>query len=136
MKWLVDTNVLYPALDSSHPDHAAMRTWLDKAKPAGWGITVETFLGTIRTLMNPVIMRNNPLKSRDAVGITRREVSGQHPGQIIGGKPDDKLLEKARGHKQIMDIYLAQVARDNGANLVTLDNGILSAFPKIAVRPS
>ena len=66
----------------------------------------------------------------------RREISGPHPGTIIGGQPDDALLKKAQGHGQIMDIYLAQVARDNKVKLVTCDNGLLTTFPSIAVYPT
>jgi predicted nucleic acid-binding protein len=137
MKWLIDNNVLFAAIVLAHPDHAAARAWLDRAKKDGWGLTVETFLGVVRKLMNPVAMHGSHMKANAAVDVLARELSGAHPGQIIiGGAPDNALLKKAQGHRQIMDIYLVQVARDTGVKLVTCDNGILAAFPAIAVHPS
>jgi predicted nucleic acid-binding protein len=136
MKWLVDNNVLFAALDASHIGHAACRAWLDKAKPEGWGVTVETFLGVIRKLMNPVIMNGRPLKAAAAVGAVRQELSGPHAGAIITGvAPSDAFLKKAQGHRQIMDFYLATVAFETGAKLVTNDHGILTAFPGLSTRP-
>ena len=137
MKWLVDNNILFPAINAAHPDHTAMRAWLNREKKNGWAVTVETFLGVIRKLMNPKIMDNGELKARDAVDAVRRELAGAHPGTIIiGRQPDDAILKKAQGHRQIMDFYLVQVARDIGAKLATCDKGIIAAFPSTAVFPS
>jgi len=137
MKWLVDNNVFFPAIDNSHPDHVDSRLWLDQAKKDGWAVTVETFLGVIRKLMNPVIMQGGQLKAPVAVDAVCREMAAPNPGQIlIGGSPDKPLLKTAQGHRQVMDFYLAQVARDAGLKLATRDKGLLAAFPKIAVYPS
>jgi len=136
MKWLVDNNILFAALKDTHAEHARSRAWLDKAKLDGWGVTVETYLGVIRKLMNPAAMDGNQLKAVKAVDAVRRELSGPHPGKIIGGEPDDTLLKKAQGHKQIMDIYLAQVARDTGAKLATRDSGLLAEFPTLTEYPA
>ena len=137
MKWLVDNNILFAALKDTHAEHASSRAWLDKAKPDGWGVTVETYLGVIRKLMNPAAMDQNQLKAAKAVDAVRQEFSGPYPGQIIiGGKPDDALLKKAQGHRQIMDFYLAQVARDTGAKLATRDSGLLAEFPALTEYPA
>jgi len=137
MKWLVDNNVLFPAINSAHADHGAMRAWLNREKKAGWGVTVETFLGVVRKLMNPALMNDSPMKAREAVDTVRHELAGAHPGTIIiGRQPDDAILKKAQGHRQIMDFYLVQVARDIGAKLATCDKGIIAAFPSTAVFPS
>jgi len=137
MKWLVDNSVLFPAINSAHPDHVDSRAWLNGAKQDGWAVTVETFLGVVRKLMNPATMFGNPMKASTAVDIVCREMAAPHPGQIIiGGSPDKPLLKTAQGHRQIMDFYLAQVARDAGLKLATRDKGLLAAFPKIAVCPT
>ena len=137
MKWLVDTNVFLSVLDTGHPNHTQDCLWLNTAKPDGWGVTVETYLGAIRLLMNPKAMNGTPVKAPDAVKVARSELAAPHPGKIIiGGEPDDALLKTARGHKQVMDFYLVQVARDMGAKLATRDAGLLAAFPKIAVYPA
>ena len=136
MKRLIDTNVLFAAINNHCAEHTAMRAWLDRVKTDGWGVTVETYLGVIRLLMNPVIMEGRNQKAAKAVDAVRRELSGPHPGKIIGGEPDDTLLKKAQGHKQIMDIYLAQVARDTGAKLATRDSGLLAEFPALTEYPA
>jgi len=131
MKWLVDNNVIFAALYAEHAFHAECRAWLDRAKPDGWGVTVETYLGVIRKLMNPVAMNGNHLKASIAVDAVRREFSAPHPGKIVTGiAPDDALLKKAQGHGQIMDFYLAQVASEIGAKLVTRDGGCSRNSPR------
>jgi len=72
MKWLVDTNILFAAINTWHTQHACTRAWLDAKKPDGWGATVETYLGTIRLLMNPNAMQGASLKAADAIKIARR----------------------------------------------------------------
>ena len=137
MKWLLDNNVLFAALWDSHGDHQRTRAWLDKTKPDGWGVTVETYLGVIRLLMNPKVMKTVPLKASEAVRTVRREFSGAHAGRIVkNSEPDDAFLKKAQGHRQIMDLYLVQMASETGAKLVTLDNGLLAEFPSLTMPPA
>jgi len=137
MKWLLDNSVFLPVVMGSHTEHATSCAWLKRARPDGWGVTLETFLGVVRKLMNPVIMQGNHLTALDAIDVVRLRMAGNNPGKIIiGGQPDDALLKKAQGHGQIMDFYLVQVARDTGMKLVTRDKGILATFPAIAVYPS
>jgi len=138
MKWILDTNVLFIAINTWHDQHAQTRAWLDAAKPtAPWGASAETYLGAIRLLMNPKVMKGAHLDAGDAVKVTRREFSGPNAGKIVtGDEPDDALLRKAKGHKQIMDIYQIQVAAKHGAKLVTMDDALRAAFPAIAVYPS
>ena len=135
MKRIIDTNILFTAINDHSTGHARMRAWLDRVKPDGWAVTVETYLGVIRLLMNPVVMEDRDQKAAKAVDAVRRELSGPHPGKIIGGEPDDALLKKAQGHKQIMDFYLAQVARDTGAKLATRDSGLIAEFPTLTEYP-
>ena len=136
MKWLLDNSVFFPVLMLSHTEHTAMCKWLDHAKRDGWGVTVETYLGGIRKLMNPRIMQGSPLRAREAIKTARTTLARLGRGQIVvGGQPDDSLYKKAQGHGQIMDFYLAQVARDAGMKLVTRDAGLLAVFPGLAVYP-
>ena len=61
MKLLLDNDVFFSALVRSHPSHALSRRWLDKVKPAGWGIASETYLAAVRLLMNPKVMGSGAL---------------------------------------------------------------------------
>ena len=99
---------------------------------------METYLAGIRMLMNPSVMNGSPMKARDAVKITTSAVANPRYGHgqiVIGGNPDNALYATAQGHRQIMDFYLIQTARDNALRLVTRDNALLAAFPKIATPP-
>ena len=53
------------------------------------------------------------------------------PGTVVMAPrpPDCPLLESASGHRQIMDIWLIQIARDIGVRLATRDSGSLSNWP-------
>jgi len=44
------------------------------------------------------------------------------------------LLEKATGHRQIMDTWLVQIARDTGHKLATHDTGTLAQWPEQTLR--
>jgi predicted nucleic acid-binding protein len=136
VKWLLDNNVLLSAIDAGHLHHTASRAWLDAHKADGWCVTVETYLGVIRALMNTSIMRGRPLKTRAAVdGVTAEVLGGKTPGKIVHAEPSAAFLYKAQGHGQIMDFHLVTVASAQGAKVVTRDNGILTAFPALSHYP-
>jgi predicted nucleic acid-binding protein len=98
VKWLLDNNVLFSAIETGHVHHKASRAWLDEHKADGWCVTVETYLGVIRALMNATIMRDNPLKTRAAVAAVRNEVlGGKKPGKIVHVGPSDAFLCKRKG---------------------------------------
>jgi predicted nucleic acid-binding protein len=137
VKWLLDNNVLLSAIATGHPHHAAARVWLDAHKADGWCVTVETYLGVIRALMNAAIMKDKTMKARDAVAVVRNEVlGGKMPGKIVHADPSDAFLCKAQGHGQIMDFHLVTVAFAHGVLVVTRDNGILTAFPRFSQTPA
>ena len=134
MRWLVDNDVMFAAINTAHVHHASARAWLEKNRRDGWGVTVETFLGCVRLLMNPAVMKGYELSAKDALRVVRAEFRGASAGEIVnGGIPEDGFLSKAKGHRQIMDFYLVQTAASHGAKLATLDGGTLAAWPGIAV---
>ena len=133
MKWLVDNDVMFAAINTAHEKHTTARRWLDSSRREGWGVTVETFLACVRLLMNPAVMQGYHLPVREALRAVRAEFRGARAGAIVfGGIPVDGFLTKATGHKQVMDFYLVQAATVNGAKLATFDGGMLAAWPGIA----
>ena len=130
MKWVVDTGLLFAAVNVRHEKNAAARRWLDKAKEEGWGVPVEAFLGTIRLLMNEKVMLGSPLDASEAVEVVRVELAGRHKGGILHGEPDDKFLLRAQGHRQIMDFHLVGIAAAHKARLATLDRGLAREWPQ------
>jgi len=136
VKTLLDNDVFFAALVRSHPNHALSRRWLDKVKSDGWGIASETYLAAVRLLMNPKVMGSGALTSAAALTVVETELSGPHPGLVIVApkRPARALLEKATGHRQIMDTWLVQIARDTGCELATHDTGTLAQWPEHTLR--
>lgn len=132
MKYLLDNDVFLAAIYSGHEFHKKARRWLDAHKAAGWGIATETYLAAARLLMNPAVMGSGALPSREALLAIQTELAGPHPGNIVLARrpPDPGLLRSATGHRQIMDIWLVQIARDAGCKLVTRDSGNHKNWPK------
>ena len=136
VKTLLDNDVFFAALVRSHPNHARSRRWLDKVKSGGWGIAGETYLAAVRLLMNPKVMGSGALTSAGALTVVETELSGPLPGLVVvaPNQPDRALLEKATGHRQIMDTWLVQIARDTGCKLATHDTGTLAEWPEYPLR--
>ncbi len=136
MKPLLDNDVFFAALVRSHPNHKRSRRWLDKVKPGGWGIASETYLAAVRLLMNPKVMGSGALTATAALTAVETELSGPHPGVVVIApkRPARILLEKATGHRQIMDTWLVQIARDTGYKLATHDTGLLAQWPEHTLR--
>lgn len=131
MKWIVDTDVFFAAVNANHIHHAAAHRWLESIRSEGWGVTVETFLAAVRLLMNPIVMHGHAISATKALRIVRAELSGGQPGRIVPGPdPEDRFLAKANGHKQVMDFYLVQIAAAHEARLATFDRGTLAAWPR------
>lgn len=123
--------MFFAAINTAHVRHRAARSWLDAAKPEGWGVTIETFLSTIRLSMNPQVMQHHELGVRQATRAVRTELAGPFPGAVVSaGMPDDAFLLRATGHRQVMDFYLVQSAASCGAKLATFDRGTLAAWPQ------
>ena len=137
IKYILDNDVFLAALSGGHDNHKTARAWLDKAKPQGWGIAVETYLAAVRLLMNPAVMQEKSMKAGTAIAAVDMELAGKYPAEIIFAKtkPSKEILSKAKGHRQIMDFWLVQIAREAGCKLVTNDGGTLGNWPAETVRP-
>jgi|LNAP01.1.fsa_nt_gb hypothetical protein len=137
MRFLLDNDVFFAAIYAGHVNHAAARKWLDAAKPEGWGIAVETYLAAIRLLMNPAIMHSHAFTAAKAIQAVDLELAGKHPGRVLCAttKPERAILAKAQGHRQVMDFWLVQLAREAGCKLVTNDGGTLNHWPEDTLRP-
>jgi len=136
MMHLLDTSVFLPAIYAGHSEHKNARAWFDKNKHQGWGISAETYLGTMRLLMNPAVMGSNILSIVQAIDAIDDTLGGEHPGRLIfaSQKPNRALFAKAQGHKQVMDIWQVQMARQENYKLATSDAGTLSDWPDDTVK--
>lgn len=136
MRHLLDNDVFFAALYGKHALHPVARRWLDKAKPAGWGIAVETYLAAVRLLMNPAVMKSGHLSAAQAVEAVETELAGRYPGRVVfpAKRPDQSMLRTAAGHRQVMDFWLVQVAAEHGCRLATNDNGLAEVWPEWVKR--
>ncbi len=136
MKYLLDNDVFLAAIYAGHEFHREARKWLDSHKRAGWGIASETWLAAARLLMNPAVMGSGALPAADALRAVETELSGPLPGRLVlaARPPDFELLSQASGHRQIMDLWLIQIARDAGAKLATRDGGSIANWPGDTIR--
>jgi len=126
MAFALDNDVFFAALYEGHVAHITARNWLDQIKPAGWAIAMETHLAAMRLLLNPTILGKSVLNGKTALEVVTTELAGPHPGKIIIAQdpPDPGLFNLATGHRQIMDFWLVQIARDNGYTLATRDQAL------------
>ncbi|MDR0352195.1 MAG: VapC toxin family PIN domain ribonuclease [Opitutaceae bacterium] len=135
MKHLVDSDVFFSAIHAGHVSHRRSRDWLDRVKPDGWGVAVETYLSAMRLLMNTSVMGKNTHTAPAAMDAIERELAGTHPGRVVFSieKPDRAILGLASGHKQVMDFWLVQLAKQAGCSLATNDAGTLANWPGVTV---
>ncbi|HAP78070.1 MAG TPA: VapC toxin family PIN domain ribonuclease [Acidimicrobiaceae bacterium] len=124
---LLDANVLIALMVEDHVHHAAAGAWA-----ADWEGALATSPITqgalLRTLLRFGVHATDALTLLQAV-----EADPRHEWW-----PDDahftaRALRGVVGHRQITDCYLAELARQHGAALATLDNGLAAAHPDVAI---
>jgi len=132
MPVVLDNNVFFAALYEGHVAHVRAREWLDQNKRQGWGIAMETYLATMRLLMNPTILGKHILNGKLAREVVETELAGTYPGQVLQAKdrPDPAIFDLAVGHRQLMDFWLIQMGRDHGYTLVTRDQALQRTWPQ------
>lgn len=136
--YLLDNDVFLAAIYAGHEFHRPARKWLDGRKGHGWGIAAETWLAAVRLLMNPAVMGSGVLSARDAILAVKTELAGPQPGMVVlpRNPPEASRFTQAEGHRQVMDLWLVQIAHEHNAKLVTRDRGSLFNWPDdtVAVR--
>jgi toxin-antitoxin system PIN domain toxin len=132
----VPPNVLVSAHRPEAPDHDRVRQWLEDARtsPQPLGLPAATLSGFLRVVTHPRVFREpTPLKtalaSAEALrrGPASRDVGpGERHWSIFR-----QLCEAvgARGNL-VPDAYLAAIAIEHGATLVTVDRGF-ARFPEL-----
>lgn len=133
---LVDANVLLHAYQPRSPQHERCRVWLEQAVSGQEPVCIAwvTVLAFIRISTNPRIFEA-PLSAAEAIAIVsswlERECvavleAGEQCWEILRGL----LVEAQVSGPLVMDAFLAALALENGATLVTTDRDF-SRFPKL-----
>ena len=124
MKYLLDVNVLVAALWSGHVHHDQIHRWLEELAERDTaltcGLTEAGFLRVINAAYGvPVVEAKVVLQNfKHRAGL---EYLADLPS------PVEVLPAWARRHQQVTDAYLAGLAAQADAKLVTLDRGIPGA---------
>lgn len=136
---LVDANLLLYAYDTSSPDHAGARAWLEVALNGEErvGIGLQVLLAFMRIATHPGVFAR-PLAPADAIAIVSSWLGRP---QVAMASPGDRHWEiltevsasgQARGAR-LMDAHLAALAIEHGATLATTDRGF-ARFPGLRFR--
>lgn len=125
MTTLLDGNVLVALVVEDHVHHDVAAAWFTPRKRfATCPITQGTLL---RLLMH------GGLTGSDAAGVLTtitRQKRHEFWADDIGY--ENVKLAAVQGHRQVTDAYLAQLAREHGARLATLDNGLAATHGDVA----
>jgi uncharacterized protein len=136
---LLDANVLLYAYQPRSPHHERCRTWVEEAFSGEAPVCIAwvTVLAFLRISTSPRIFEA-PLRMSEAAAavaswLERPAVSVLEPGERTW-----EILRPLLGEAQIsgplvMDAFLAALALENGATLVTTDRDF-TRFPKLKLR--
>lgn len=114
-----DTNILFPALEASHPNHAAARRWLESMVPDSTFALCELVLVEVYTLLRNPSVCARPLAAEAAV--QKIENLRQNPAWLLLDYPGpghmSRVWQAARPSapiRRIFDIRLAHTLRHYG----------------------
>jgi len=114
-----DTNILFPALEASHPDHRKARAWLESMVGNESFALCELVLTEVYTLLRNAAICAKPLSA--AAAVTLIENLRGNPAWLVLDHPGpglmDKVWEVARrteSAQRIYDIRLALTLRHAG----------------------
>lgn len=114
-----DTNILFPAIEASHPQHAAARAWLEARIDDDSFALCELVLVEIYTLLRNPIICSKPLPT--AAAVEKIDNLRSNPAWMVLDYPGPGLMEKvwtaARSSdspRRIYDIRLGLTLRHYG----------------------
>lgn len=114
-----DTNILFPALEASHPDHAPARAWLESRVEDESFALCELVLTEVYTLLRNAAICKKPLSAAAAVGVI--ENLRGNPAWLVLDHPGPGLMDgvwaaarETESARRIYDIRLALTLRHHG----------------------
>jgi len=138
---LVDTNVLLYTINASSPQHGAAKAWLDEALSGDErvGLPWLSLLAFVRIATHPAVFPS-PLRIDQALAVVRAWCARPnvvHPEPSSGFLDTlDRVLDASRAHGGLVsDAYLAALAIEYGATVVTFDRDFARFDGVATVRP-
>ena len=133
---LVDANVLLYAYQPRAPQHERCRSWVEKAFAGDEAVCIAwvTLLAFIRIGTNPRVFEA-PLSAAEATAIVSSWIARESVSVLEAGEQCFEILRGLLVEAQVsgplvMDAFLAALALENGATLVTTDRDF-TRFPKL-----
>lgn len=133
---LYDTNVLIYAVDPTAVHHARARRALDEEISSGRTVLLPwlALIGFIR-LTTGGSLAIDPMSINEAVGVVKAwtsqpNVISPHPDSELIGRMEELLEKIGTGGNLVNDAYLAALALQHGATVVSFDNDF-SRFPGV-----
>jgi hypothetical protein len=133
---LVDANVLLYAYQPRSAHHESCRTWLEQAFSGDEPVCLAwvTVLAFIRISTNPRIFEA-PLGAAEAIAIVSSWLERESVAVLEAGDQCWEILRALLVEAQVsgplvMDAFLAALALENGATLVTTDRDF-ARFPRL-----
>jgi uncharacterized protein len=117
MSWMLDVNLILASRWTTHPDHPAVKAWLDSAGP--FHTTAITELGFIRISLSPAY-RAGWAETQESL----RKLHGRPGYRFLADDIDGTALPET-GSKDTTDAHLVALARRHGLKLATLDQVLL-----------
>jgi toxin-antitoxin system PIN domain toxin len=124
---LLDSNVLIALAIEDHVHHQAAEDWF-----------ASTDDGFATCPITQGALLRQALRSGDTIGEAQKSLAlvVAHPRHEFW--PDevgygDVVMHGIRGHRQVTDAYLAQLARCRSGRLVTFDRGLAALHPDVTV---
>ena len=133
---LVDASVLLYAYQPRSPHHDRCRLWVEKAFSGDEPVCIAwvTVLAFVRIATHPRIFET-PLSTAEAVAIVSSWLGRDAVSVLEAGERCWEILRALAVDAQasgplVMDAFLAALALENGATLVTTDRDF-ARFPKL-----
>jgi len=134
---LVDASVLLYAYEPRSEHHEACRSWLEKAFSGEEPVCLAwvTILAFIRIITNPLVFES-PLTASEATDVVASWLArpavfileaGERRWELLRGL----LTESQISGAHVMHAFLAALALENGATLVSTDREF-ARFPKLS----
>lgn len=125
----IDVNVLVGAHRTDAPEHEALRAWLETTVngPSPFGVPGIVASGYLRVVTHPRVFAN-PTPVGVALEQMRALIGAPNAARLDPGPRHWRIFDDlcARGRafgNLVPDAYIAAIAIEHGAELVTLDRG-------------
>jgi toxin-antitoxin system PIN domain toxin len=126
--FLLDVNVLVALTNPDHVHHGRATAWFESV--ASWATCPTTEAAFLRLMMNPAVA-GRAIDATEALGVLAalRALPGHRFLADDTSLADPAIdLIGLRGHRQVTDLHLVNLAARNGAVLATFDGAIASAL--------